>query len=52
VGPRARLDDVEKRKFLTLPGWISDSSVVQPVTVKVNTDIFRLFFLSPLLKEG
>jgi hypothetical protein len=29
VGPRAGLDDVEKRKFLTLPGLNSDPSVVQ-----------------------
>jgi hypothetical protein len=31
VGPRASLDDVEKRKFLTLPGLNSDPFVVQPV---------------------
>jgi hypothetical protein len=31
VGPRAGLDDVENRKFLTLPGLNSDPSVVQPV---------------------
>jgi hypothetical protein len=31
VGPRADLDDVEKRKFLTLPGLNSEPSVVQPV---------------------
>jgi hypothetical protein len=31
VGPRAGLDDVEKRKFLTLPGLELDPSVVQPV---------------------
>jgi hypothetical protein len=31
VGPRALLDDVEKRKFLTLRGSNSDPSVVQPV---------------------
>jgi hypothetical protein len=30
VGPRASLD-VEKRKFLTLPGLELDPSVVQPV---------------------
>jgi hypothetical protein len=31
VDPRPGLDDVEKRKFLTLPGLELDSSVVQPV---------------------
>jgi hypothetical protein len=31
VEPRAGLDDVEKRKFLTLPGLELDPSVVQPV---------------------
>jgi hypothetical protein len=32
MGPRAGLDDVENRKFLTLPGLeLSDPSVVQPV---------------------
>jgi hypothetical protein len=31
VGPRAGLGNVEKRKFLTLPGLELDSSVVQPV---------------------
>jgi hypothetical protein len=31
VGPRAGLDDVEKRKFLTLPTLELDLSVVQPV---------------------
>jgi hypothetical protein len=31
VDPTAGLDDVEKRKFLTLPGLNSDPSVVQPI---------------------
>jgi hypothetical protein len=31
VGPRAGLDDVEKRKFLTLPDSNSDPSVVHTV---------------------
>jgi hypothetical protein len=31
VGPRAGLDDVERRKFLTLPGFELDPLVVQPV---------------------
>jgi hypothetical protein len=32
VDPRAGLDDVEKRKFLTLPGLeLRDLSFVQPV---------------------
>jgi hypothetical protein len=30
-GPRADLDDVEKRKFLILPGLELDLSVVQPL---------------------
>jgi hypothetical protein len=32
VDPRAGLDDVEKRKFLTLPGFELHLSGVQPVT--------------------
>jgi hypothetical protein len=32
VGPRAGLDDVEKKKFLALPGLEPHPSVVQPVT--------------------
>jgi hypothetical protein len=31
MGPRAGLDDMEKRKRLTLPGLELPSSVVQPV---------------------
>jgi hypothetical protein len=31
VGPRAGLDGMERRKFLTQPGFNSDPSVVQPV---------------------
>jgi hypothetical protein len=31
VDPRAGLDDVEKRKFFTLPGFELRPSVVQPV---------------------
>jgi hypothetical protein len=31
VGPRAGLDDMEERKFLTCRNWNSDPSVVQPV---------------------
>jgi hypothetical protein len=31
MGPRAGLDDVEKRKFFTSRDSISDPSVVQPV---------------------
>jgi hypothetical protein len=31
VGPRSNLDDVVKRKFLTLPGLELYPSVVQPV---------------------
>jgi hypothetical protein len=34
VDPRAGLDDVEKRKFLTLPGLKLDPSVVQPVVCR------------------
>jgi hypothetical protein len=31
VDPRASLDDMEKRKFFTLPGLELDPSVVKPV---------------------
>jgi hypothetical protein len=31
VDPRAGVDDIEKRKFLTLPGLKLRPSVVQPV---------------------
>jgi hypothetical protein len=31
VGPRAGLDDVEKRKFLTLLGLKLNPSVIQPI---------------------
>jgi hypothetical protein len=31
VGPRAGLDDMERRQFLTLPGHNSEPSVVEPV---------------------
>jgi hypothetical protein len=31
VGPRAGLDDVEKRKYLTIPGLELRHSAVQPV---------------------
>jgi hypothetical protein len=31
VDPRAGLDDVENRKFLTLPGLELDRSAVQPI---------------------
>jgi hypothetical protein len=37
VGPTAGLDDVEKRKFLTLPESNSDPSVGQAVTTR-NTN--------------
>jgi hypothetical protein len=37
VDHRAGLDDVEKRKFLTLPGLELDTSVVQPVASR-HTD--------------
>jgi hypothetical protein len=31
VGPRAGLDDMEKWKFLTLPGLELNPSVIQPI---------------------
>jgi hypothetical protein len=34
VDPRAGLDDVEKRKFLTLPGLELRPSVFQPVATR------------------
>jgi hypothetical protein len=33
VGPRAGLDDVENRKFLTLPGLELRPPVVQPIAI-------------------
>jgi hypothetical protein len=39
--PRAGLDDVEKRKFLILPGLNSDPSVVQPVASRYTTALSR-----------
>jgi hypothetical protein len=45
VDPRGGLDDMEKRKFLTLPGLNSDPSVVQPVASRytdyATTDTHR-----------
>jgi hypothetical protein len=53
VGPRARLDDVEKRKFLTLPGLEVDPSVVQPVDSRyTNYAIPAPVFSSRLYKKG
>jgi hypothetical protein len=60
VGPRADLDDVEKRKFLTLQGLNSDPSVVQPVasryTDSLNMMLRRTFLKStkvdPLYEPG
>jgi hypothetical protein len=40
-GPRADLDDMEKSKFLSLPGLELDLSVVQPVT-SGYTELSRL----------
>jgi hypothetical protein len=41
VGPRAGLDDVEKRKFLILPGLELDPSVIQPVASRIQTALSR-----------
>jgi hypothetical protein len=43
VDPRAGVDDVEKRKFLNLPGLELDPSLVQPVVVGIPTTLSRLF---------
>jgi hypothetical protein len=50
VGPRAGLDDVEKRKFLTLPGLELHPSVVQPV-VSRYTDCAILAYLYKFLAQ-
>jgi hypothetical protein len=54
VSPIASLDDVEMRKFLTLPGLNSDPSVVQPVAKRYTDcaipvpqeerDIVKIYF--------
>jgi hypothetical protein len=44
VAPKAGLDDVEKRKCLTLPGLNSKPSVVQPVASRY-TDYARVIVL-------
>jgi hypothetical protein len=41
VGPRAGLGNVEKRKFLTLPGLELDPSVIQPVASRIPTTLSR-----------
>jgi hypothetical protein len=50
VGPSTDLDDVKKRKFLTLPGSNSDFSVVQPVANRytdcTNSQISYFKFLT------
>jgi hypothetical protein len=45
VGPRAGLDDVEKRKFLTLPGFEHLPSVFQPVASRY-TDYAALIIVA------
>jgi hypothetical protein len=42
VGPRAGLDDVEKRKFLTYWDTNSDLSGIQTITRCYTTEISRL----------
>jgi hypothetical protein len=37
VGPTTGLDDVEKRRYLTLPGLELDPSVIQPVAKIINS---------------
>jgi hypothetical protein len=48
VGPRAGLDDVEKRKFLTLPG--QDRSVVQPVASRYTDYAIPAPLITSVLK--
>jgi hypothetical protein len=53
VGPRAGLDDVENRKFLTLPGLNCDPSVVQPVASRYTdyaTPAHMLKMCSPIVE--
>jgi hypothetical protein len=53
VNPRAGLDDVEKRKFLTLPGLEPNPSVIQSVASRYtdypNIPIYLLLLLLLLL---
>jgi hypothetical protein len=42
VYPRAGLDEVEKRKFLTLPGLELQPSVAQPVASRIPAELSRL----------
>jgi hypothetical protein len=46
VGPKAGLDDVETRKFLTLLGLELRPSVVQPVAI--TTTLSRLLFMTQI----
>jgi hypothetical protein len=50
MGPRAGLDDVERRKFLTLQYSNSDPSLVQPVANRyIDCAIMALLLLLLLL---
>jgi hypothetical protein len=45
VGPRARLDDMETRKFLSLPGLELDPSVIQPVASRYTDYAIHLLYI-------
>jgi hypothetical protein len=45
MGSKAGLDDVEKRKFLTLPGLELRPSVVQPVASRYTPELTRFLVL-------
>jgi hypothetical protein len=51
VDPRAGLDDVEKRKFFTIPGLNSYPSVVQPVASRYTDYANQVGSFPVLLKN-
>jgi hypothetical protein len=53
VDPRAGVDDVEERKFLTLPGSNSDPSVVQSAVPAPDLVSLLLFIsFSKIMEES
>jgi hypothetical protein len=43
---RAGLEDLEKKKFFTLPEFELDPSVVQPIASRYTGSSFRAFYIS------
>jgi hypothetical protein len=52
VSPRAGLGNVEKRKFLTLPGLDSDPSVVQPIASRYPDYAIPVLLLLKYLEKS